>query len=267
MSLIPPNRLRAKLAANELAVGTMIAELRQAAVAQCLANAGFDWAIIDNEHGVFNPESISELARACRQLGVTPIVRVPALTYEQIAQALDGGAQGVMLPRVTHPDQVRFAVQCVKYPPVGGRGSAMGRGHTDYKAGDVVEMMAESNRETMVVVQVETREAVERLDELLAVPGVDVGLIGPNDLSIALGVAGRMRDPVLERAIEAMMAACAKHRVYPAIHTNDAQLTADWAGRGMKMVSISSDVGLLQKAAREAVERVRGNKSPSPNTR
>ncbi len=257
MSLIPKNRLKEKLASNQLAVGTMIAEIRQSSVAQCLANAGFDWAIIDNEHGVFNPETITDLARMCRLLGVTPIVRVPSITYEQIAQALDGGAQGVMLPRVTHPDQVRFAVQCVKYPPAGGRGSAMGRGHTDLKAGDVEQMMADSNRETFVIVQIETREAVERLDELLSVPGVDAGLIGPNDLSIALGVAGRMRDPVLERAIESTIAACGRHHVYPAIHTNDVPLTAEWGKRGMKMVSISSEVGFLQKAGRDAVTAIR----------
>jgi 2-dehydro-3-deoxyglucarate aldolase/4-hydroxy-2-oxoheptanedioate aldolase len=257
MSLIAKNRLKEKLAAGQVPVGTMIAEIRQASIVQCLANAGFDWAIIDNEHGVFNPESITDLARMCRFQGITPIVRVPSITYEQIAQALDGGAQGVMLPRVTDPAQVRFAIQCVKYPPEGGRGSAMGRGHTGLKAGDVVQMMADSNRETFVVVQVETREAVERLDELLSVPGVDAGLIGPNDLSIALGVAGRMRDPALERAIEAMIAACGRHGRVPAIHTNDVLLTAEWSRRGMRMVSISSEIGFLQKAAKEAVETIR----------
>jgi 2-keto-3-deoxy-L-rhamnonate aldolase RhmA len=257
MSIIPPNRLRRRLAEGERAVGTMVAEFRQPAVIQCLANAGLDWIIIDNEHGVFSAESQAELSRTARLLGLTPIVRVAALTYELITQALDGGAQGVMLPRVTSAGQVEQAVAAVKYPPAGARGSALGRGHTDFKSGDVVEMMAASNRETFVIVQIETREAVAALDAILAVPGVDAALIGPNDLAIALGVAGRMRDPVLEEAIQRTMAACRARGIYPAIHTNDVGLTAEWGRRGMRLVSISSEAGFLQTAARDAVEAIR----------
>ncbi len=257
MSIIPPNRLRARLAEGHLAVGTMIAEIRQPSVIQALVNAGFDWAIIDNEHGVFSNESIAELSRTGRWLGLTPIVRVAALTYELITQALDGGAQGVMLPRVTSPDEVRAAIGAVKYPPVGRRGSASGRGHTEFKSGDVGQMMADSNRETFVIVQIETREAIDRVDEIVAVPGVDAALIGPNDLAIALGVTGKMRDPVLISAIEKTMAACARHGVHPAIHTNDVALTADWGRRGMRLVSISSEMGFLQRAAKDAVDAIR----------
>jgi 2-keto-3-deoxy-L-rhamnonate aldolase RhmA len=261
VSIIAPNRLKEKLAAGQLVVGTMIAEIRQPAVMQALVNAGFDWAIIDNEHGVFSSETVADLSRVGRWLGLTPIVRVPVLSYEHIAQSLDGGAQGVMLPRVTTAEQVRAAVATVKYPPVGNRGSALGRGHTDFKSGDVGQMMADSNRETMVFVQIETREAVDAVDEIAAVPGVDVLLIGPNDLSIALGVTGRMRDPVLVAAIEKTIAACAKANRYPAIHTNDVALTAEWGRRGMRLVSISSELGFLQKAGKEAVDAIRG---PAP---
>ena len=257
MSIVPANRLKQRLAEGKLSVGTMIAEFRQTAVIQALLNSGIDWVIIDNEHGVFGPESLGELSRMARLVGVTPIVRVPALTYEQISHALDGGAQGVMLPRVTSAAEVREAVAIVKYPPVGRRGSALGRGHTEFKSGDVVQMMADSNRETFVVVQIETREAMDHLDEILAVPGVDAALVGPNDLSIALGVAGKMRDPLLASAIERVMAACAAHQVHAAIHTNDVALTAEWARRGIRLVSISSDIGFLQKAAKEAVDAIR----------
>ncbi|MBM4188252.1 MAG: aldolase [Gemmatimonadetes bacterium] len=258
MSIIPPNMLRQRLAEGRLAVGTMIAEVRQPSIMQALRNAGFDWAIIDNEHGVFSNETIAELGRAGRWVGVTPIVRVPALSYEFITQALDGGAQGVMLPRVTSVDQVRAAVAAVKYPPVGARGSATGRGHTEFKSGDVTAMMADSNRETMVVVQIETKEAVDAVEQIVAVPGVDAALIGPNDLSIALGVAGRSRDPILEAAIERTVAACQAAGKYPAIHTNDVALTGEWARRGMRLVSISSEMGLLQKAGQEAIAQIRG---------
>ncbi|MHB1328437.1 MAG: aldolase/citrate lyase family protein, partial [Gemmatimonadales bacterium] len=142
MSIIPQNRLRERLASAPVAVGTMLAEIRQTAMVQALANAGFDWVLIDNEHGQFTTESVAELSRVARLVGVTPIVRVPALTYELLAQTMDAGAQGVMLPRIVSAEEVRFAVAAVKYPPEGRRGSAMGRAHTDFKAGNVVEMMA-----------------------------------------------------------------------------------------------------------------------------
>lgn len=257
MSLIPENRLRRRLADGNIAVGTMVAEIRQPWVMQCLANAGLDWAIIDNEHGVFNPETIADLSRAGRALGVTPIVRVPAIRYEWITQALDGGAQGVMLPRVTGPDEVVQALAAMKYPPAGARGSALGRGHTAFRSGDVAAMMADSNRETFLVVQIETRPALDRLDAILGLPGVDAALIGPNDLAIALGVTGRMRDPVLENAIRATLAACTRHGVVPALHTNDTALTAEWVSRGMRLVSVSSELGFLTTAAREAADTVR----------
>ena len=118
-------------------------------------------------------------------------------------------------------------------------------------------MMAEANQETFLVVQIETREALDRLDDLLGVPGVDAALVGPNDLAIALGVTGRMRDPVLEKAVESVQAACGRRGVHPAIHTNDVQLTADWAKRGIKMVSINSEIGFLARSSKEAVDAIR----------
>jgi len=255
---VPPNRLRARLAAGERCVGTMLVELRQASVMTLLANAGFDFVLIDNEHGQFSSESVAGLSRAARQEGVTPIVRIPELTYAFVTQSLDGGAQGIMLPRVTHPGQVADCLGWMKYPPEGRRGAVMGRGHTAFRGGPLLETLAAMNRETMLVMQVETAEAVQRIDELLAVPGVDAALIGPTDLSVSLGVGGQLEHPVLVEAIEQTMAACRRHGVVPAIHTNETALSAFWARKGMRMVSINSEAGLLMAAGRSALQEVRG---------
>lgn len=255
---VPPNRTRARLAAGELCVGTMLVEIRQPGVMTMLANAGFDFVLVDNEHGPFSIDVIAELCRAARSEGVTPIVRIPELTYAHVAQSLDGGAQGIMLPRVTERAQVEECVRYMKYAPEGKRGAVLARGHTAFKVGPLVETLAAMNRETMLVVQVETKEAVDRLDDLLSVPGVDAALIGPTDLSLALGVGGQMEHPTLVAAIEATMAACVKHKVVPAIHTNEVAMTASWARRGMRLVSINSEVGLLTGAARGAIATIRG---------
>jgi 2-keto-3-deoxy-L-rhamnonate aldolase RhmA len=255
---VPANRTKAKLAAGELCVGTMLVEIRQPGIMTMLANGGFDFVLVDNEHGPFAIDTIAELCRAARNEGVTPIVRIPELTYAHVAQSLDGGAQGIMLPRVTERAQVEECLRYMKYAPEGRRGAVLARGHTAFKVGPLVETLAAMNRETMLVVQIETREAVERLDDLLSVPGVDAALIGPTDLSLALGVGGQMEAPALVLAIEATMAACARHKVVPAIHTNDVAMTAAWARRGMRLVSINSEVGLLTTAARSAVTTIRG---------
>jgi 2-keto-3-deoxy-L-rhamnonate aldolase RhmA len=257
-SLIPGNRIRAKLADGATVVGTMLVEVRQPSVMTLLANAGFDFVLIDNEHGPFSVESIADLSRAARDRGVTPIVRIPELTYAHVTQALDGGAQGIMLPRVTERSQVEACVGFMKYPPAGRRGAVLGRGHTEFKAGALADTLADSNRETFLVVQIETAQAVERLDEILSVPGVDAALVGPTDLSLSLGVPGQMDNPVLTGAIERTMAAAARHKVVPAIHTNDVAMTADWARKGMRLVSISSEAGLLMAGARAAVTQIRG---------
>lgn len=254
---VPPNRLRASLQAGRLCVGTMLVEVRQASIMSILANSGFDFVLIDNEHGQFGMETIADLSRTARSEGVTPIVRVPELTYAYVAQSLDGGGQGIMLPRVTSPEQVEECLRYMKYTPEGRRGAVLARGHTAFRTGPLLDTLSALNRESFLVVQVETAEAVERLDEILAITGVDAALVGPTDLSVSLGVGGQMDHPVLVQAIERTLEACGRRGVVPAIHTNDTAMTAAWARRGMRMVSINSEVGLLTWAGRQANSAIR----------
>jgi 2-keto-3-deoxy-L-rhamnonate aldolase RhmA len=248
-SPIAPNRTKRALAEGRAVVGTMIAEIRQPAIMQILVNGGFDYAIIDNEHGPFNIETIADLSRTAVALGLTPIVRVPDIAYPYIAQSLDGGAQGIMAPRIYTAEQTMQVVDTVKYPPVGQRGSALSRGYTAFCGGNVVEVMAAANQETLVVIQIETVAALDAIDAIVSVPGVDVAFIGPNDLSIALGVPGQTTSPVLIAAIEKVMEACARHGVTTAIQMNDLKLALHWAERGIKMMSYSAETGMLTSAA------------------
>ncbi len=252
-SIIPVNRLKKDLRDGKSAIGTMIVEVRQPSLMQVLANAGLDFVIIDNEHGAFNIETIADLSRAARQHGITPIVRVPEWSYAHITQPLDAGAQAIMAPRITEPQQVRDIIEIMKYPPVGRRGSVVARGHTDLKSGSIVDTMRDTNEESMLVVQIETKQALERVDEILAIAGVDAALVGPTDLSVSLGVPGKMTDPLLVSAIGSVLDACHRHNVYPAIHMNDLTLASHWASKGMRIVSFNSEVGMLTQAAGGAV--------------
>ena len=256
-SIFPRNRAKQALKSGHSLLGVMVVEVRQPSIMQILANAGYDIAIIDNEHGPFSIETIADLSRAARWVGITPIVRVPDLAYPYLAQSLDSGAQGVMLPRIYTAEQVEQAVQIMKYPPIGQRGCAFNRGHSDFKSLPVKEGTAEANEETMLVVQIETKEAVDDVEAIISVPGVDVALVGPGDLSIALGVPGQMNAPILHKVIEKVIDACQKKGVYPAIHINALEDSTYWAKRGMRLVSGQSETGILLEAATQRTSDIR----------
>ncbi|MEM7345386.1 MAG: aldolase/citrate lyase family protein [Chloroflexota bacterium] len=256
-SIIAPNKIKRALSAGETVVGTMVVETRQASVMQILANAGFDFVIVDNEHGAFSNETIGILSQMGRAIGLTPFVRVPDTTYAYIAQTLDSGAQGVMLPRITNADQVREAVQIMKYPPMGMRGCAFARGHTGFKGGSLVDDMPRANEETTLIVQIETKPALDSLDEILSVPGVDIALVGPTDLSIALGIPGQLEHPDLVKALETVIERCQAHGVYPALHINNGQLGRLWIEKGMAMLSSGSEIGHMMSGAQQLVSTLR----------
>jgi 2-dehydro-3-deoxyglucarate aldolase/4-hydroxy-2-oxoheptanedioate aldolase len=249
--IIAPNRIKRALKDGRSVVGTMLAEIRQPSVMQLLVNAGFDFVIIDNEHGPFNIETIADLCRMAKYVGLTPIVRIPDLTYAHIAQSLDSGAQGIMVPRITTAQQVREIVEMMKLPPLGARGSALSRGYTNFKSGLVAEVMEAVNEETLLIVQIETREALEDIEEIITVPGVDAALIGPNDLSIALGVAGQLDSPEMQEALHRTIAACEEQNVAPGLHMNSLELAVRWAKNGMRLLSSSSEMGLMVKGGLE----------------
>ncbi len=252
------NRLKSTLTEGRPAFGTMVIETRQTVAVHWLANSGFDFILIDAEHGPFSVETVADLSRAARLLDITPIVRIPDLTYAAITRPLDAGAQGIMAPRITSREQVEEIVRAMKYPPAGKRGSVMGRGHTNFHTGPIDTALQTLNEESVLIAQIETREAIDSIDSILGVHGVDIGLVGPTDLSVALGIPGRFDDPVLVGAIEKAIEACIRHSVVPAIHVNELERAAFWARKGMQMISISSEAGLMMKAGREITSSLEG---------
>lgn len=256
-SIVPQNRLKKLLSENQSVVGTMLVEMRQPSIMQVLANAGFDFVIIDGEHGPFSIETIADLCRAARLCELTPIVRVPEITYSAITQPLDAGAQGIMIPRVTGPEDIERALEFMKYPPDGRRGSVLARGHTQFKSADLRSTLESLNQESMLVVQIETKQAVEHLDALLSIRGIDVALVGPTDLSVALGQHGEFRHPEVQSVIDRVVELCRSRGIVPAIHMNELDQALLWARRGMRMVSFNSEVGMLTMMGKQAAASVR----------
>jgi len=163
-------------------VGTMIVETRTPEIPRMMAAAGFDFIIIDTEHGSYSLDVLKDMVRAGKASGLTCLARVPDPEYHLIARTLDAGAQGIMVPRVETRETVERIVRAAKYPPWGERGYGPRSIVTDYERLPVRERVAELNEDTMIVVQVERKKAIDDIDNLLSVKGVDAALIGPNDL-------------------------------------------------------------------------------------
>jgi 2-dehydro-3-deoxyglucarate aldolase/4-hydroxy-2-oxoheptanedioate aldolase len=174
---------------------------------------------------------------------------------------LDQGAQGIIVPRVNDAQQVRDIVSWMHYPPAGIRGFADTPAQTDHQPVSAGEFIEAGNRETLCVIQIERREAVENLDEMLSVPGVDVACLGCLDLSIDLGVPGQIDHPSMVEAIGRVVAAGQKHGVATGIISGSFEVVSRWMQAGVRFVSYSGDSVLLKEGSQAAVERLRAVKS------
>src|SRR5215472_2670468 len=178
------NTVKQNLRAGKLQLGTGFGQLRSPEIPQILANAGFHWAFVDTEHGGFDLETVQDICRVSNMVGLSPIVRVADMQYALVARALDCGAQGIIFPRVESPELLEKAVSWTKFPPLGVRGYGLGPNQTDYEPLNFNQVIEHVNANTLVVLQIETKRAVEAREELLAVKGIDAVMMGPVDLSI-----------------------------------------------------------------------------------
>jgi 2-keto-3-deoxy-L-rhamnonate aldolase RhmA len=247
------NRTKTRLRAGGIALGSSMQQFGSSEVPRIFAAAGFDFCFIDCEHGVFGVETVRELVRASLDRDITPIVRVGELSYSLVARALDAGAQGIIYPRVESPELLAQAVSWTKFPPAGVRGYGLSAPQLDYEKHSFSEVVEHVNAHTLVVVQFETRTAMERREELLAVPGIDVGMIGPADLSISLGVPGEFEHGTLVDAVLAFMESCGRYGVLPGIQVRTLALAKKWIERGMRFVGCGSEHGLLLEKATETM--------------
>lgn len=251
------NRLRAILSEGKPAFGTMINGMTSTIVPILIANAGFDFAFIDMEHGPYSIESASDLIRTIRLTGMTPLVRVPDGQYHLISRVLDAGAEGFMVPRVETRQQVEYIVSCAKYPPEGNRGCSMSQGHNDYQKGDLREFTRHMNRENLVILQIERKEAVDHIEDLLSVPGVDIALIGPQDLALSLGRSGDFNDSETQAAIQKVVDACLKKGIIAGLHIRSVDALLDWHRKGMRLLTWSTDVDMLRTACESGLSMLR----------
>jgi 2-dehydro-3-deoxyglucarate aldolase/4-hydroxy-2-oxoheptanedioate aldolase len=237
----------------------MISEMRNPEVAHILAAAGMDFLMVDTEHSSVGVESTQNIMRSARSAGLVPLARVTQNQYPFIARTLDIGAMGIMVPRVDTAEEARNVVQCAKYRPLGERGFGARGVVTDYEPRSVREIVEWWNEHTLIIVQIESGTAIENLDAITRVPGVDIALIGPNDLSVSLGVPGEFTHPRFVEAVERTFDACLRNGVSPAIHIGDVEAIKRYRDMGMRFLMVGSESRLLMSAAADAVRQLVGD--------
>jgi 2-keto-3-deoxy-L-rhamnonate aldolase RhmA len=251
-----PNTVKQALAEGKVQLGCGFGQLRSQDVVRILRDAGFHWAFVDTEHGGFDLETIQDLCRISAFNGFCPVVRVGELQYSLVTRALDAGAQGIMFPRVESPEILEKAISWTKFPPLGVRGFGLTGLQVDHEKVGIPEIIEHRNANTMVVLQIETKRALEARNELLAVPGVDVVMVGPADLSISLGVPGDFQHAKMVEAMEQIRDSCVALGIAPGTQTRSIPQAKFWRERGMRFLGCSNETGMLYDRACEIVREL-----------
>ena len=245
------NTLRAALREGRPAFGSWI-QSGNSAIAEVMAKAGFDWLAIDLEHSTIDLETTFTLIQVIDLAGCAPLVRLSANDPVQAKRVMDAGAWGVIVPSVQSAAEARRAVDAVKYPPEGKRGVGLGRAH-GFGPG-FADYFKDCSEGSVVIPMIEQREGVERVEEILQVPGVDGVFIGPYDLSASYGVAGNLRHAVVQEATQRIIAAartCGKAAGIHVVHPPVTQV-ADRLSEGFRLIAYGGDMLFLTPAAMDA---------------
>ena len=255
-TLPPRGDLRRRVLAGEPTVGAFVA-LGAPASAELIARAGYDWAMLDLEHGMGSVADLHAQLLAVQTTPTAALVRVPSVERLRIDRALDLGADGVMLPQVRSAAEARDGVSWMRYPPAGVRGVALITRGAGYGAVDHPAVAARVNESLLGVIQVESPEAVAAADDLAAIDGVDVLFVGPADLSHSMGMPGRFDDPDFTAALDRVVAACRRHGKVAGILLRDGASVAASHARGFTFLGVGSDVSFVITGARRELDAAR----------
>jgi 2-keto-3-deoxy-L-rhamnonate aldolase RhmA len=253
--------LREKIISGRTVVGTWVS-IPDIAVVEVLAQAGFDYLLIDGEHAPISPSQLFPLAVAAERRGCPVVYRVQTNSADLIKAALDIGIAGLMVPMVESPEEAAAVISAAKYPPAGRRGMGPWRASNYFL--DFEDYIAAANEQTAVIVQIESRAAVERAAEIAAVPGVDVLYVGPADLSGSLGVPVGKLDPPLLEALKRVVAAGRTTGRCVGIDAPSNERLETFAALGFRLFSFGIDAGYLSEGGRAAAEFARATAAKAP---
>jgi 2-dehydro-3-deoxyglucarate aldolase len=248
--MITKNPLKSQLKKNALTIGSWL-QLNSPSAAEIMSQSGFEWLTVDMEHSVTSLETMQHLLQIIEGHNIVPLVRVGENNPDLIKRVMDAGAYGIIVPMINSADDAKKAVNAVKYPPQGTRGvgiaRAQGYGRNFEGYASVI------NRESVVIVQIEHIDAVNNLEEIISVDGVDGCFIGPYDLSGSLGIPGNLTHIDVLAAVSEVERICRERKMPLGIHVVDPDISLmnKYIQAGYTLLAFSSDMLLLEKICRE----------------
>jgi 2-dehydro-3-deoxyglucarate aldolase/4-hydroxy-2-oxoheptanedioate aldolase len=242
-----------KLRAGELVVGTFVS-LGSPALTNALAVAGLDFLLVDLEHGAGGEAALQPQLMAAQAGGGAVMVRTESLERIRIGRALDLGASAIMLPRIETAAETREAISHLRYPPAGDRG--VSTANLARRWGTRTGAFSDADREVAGIVQIETLSALQAVDGIAALEGVDALFVGPSDLTHALGVPGDLESSAFCEALERVLGACRAHGVPAGILAPNAEQARRYVDQGFSLMVVGSDAGLAISATRSVLDAI-----------
>ena len=256
------NPLKDKLARGALTASMTVRLVSSVEIVRIAKTAGFDAIYVDLEHSAFSIETTCQLSVMALEAGLPALVRVPARTPEYISRVLDGGALGVIAPGVRSAAEAKSAVAAAKYPPLGSRGLSTGLAHLGFRRVPAAEALPALNQATMVIVQLESAAGLAAIEDIVAVEGVDMVLIGTNDFLADLGRPGEYDHPKVREAYERTIAACRKLGKHVGVGglSSRPDLVQQYVAMGARFVSTGTDLNFLLAESTQRARQIRNLK-------
>ena len=252
------NIAKEKILKNELCLGVGLRQTRTADIGKIMSTCGYDWLFIDMEHNSMDIDIASQISVAAQDAGITPIVRVPDFAHHHATRVLDCGAMGIVFPHVDDATTAQRLVSNCLYPPKGHRSMTGVLPQLDFKQKPIAEVAKLINDNMLIVIMLESPEAISNVDSIASVEGVDVILIGTNDLCMEMGIPGDYNNPKVKEAYTKVIEACKKYGKTPGMGgVYNEELMSEYIGMGMKFILSGSDLSFMMQSASQRSNKLR----------
>lgn len=253
------NPARERMLAGELSLGLGVRHTRNVEICKAARAIDFDWLFIDLEHSSMSVETAQQICVTALDVGIAPLVRVPEGDNALAVRLLTGGALGTVMPHVDTADDARAIVDQQRFPPVGHRGTGGVTAHFDFTRVPLEEATRLMNENSLLVVMLESQKAIANAEEIAAVDGVDVLMVGTGDLTAELGIHGQPDHPDIVQAYEAVTAACKAHGKWAGTGgIGSGEVIARYCAMGVQFILAGGDLNLMMQAGRERTAYFRG---------
>lgn len=250
--------LKNKLKKGQPIIGTMLVLMDNPDIVKLLKVCEFDYFIVDCEHSTYDFKDVAGLLGMAKAIGLPGIVRIPEAKREVVLKYIEAGAAGFLLPNTETEEQAKALVEYSKYAPMGNRGISLFRPHAGYnKIANTLEYMEKANNETILMVQIESGKGVDNVENILAIEGIDVAFIGPNDLSQSLGIMGQYDNPLFINSVEKVIRVAKGKGKHAGIHLMDVEPLQKWIGKGMTFNLVFNELIMMTNYAKENLKKLK----------